>query len=193
MARNHAGSWIGARTVLLAVLGVLGAHGRALAQTGGPYDLSWNTFDGGGALSLYGGPYLLSGTTGQADAGQLAGGSYGLHGGFWYRSIALLDVDPPPAGGAPERFRVLAPSPNPFRTSTVFAFDLPREGRVRIDVFSVSGQRVRQLLDDVRPAGRHQAWWDGRDDRGNALGQGIYFMRVSAADDHGVRKVIRAD
>jgi hypothetical protein len=53
-----------------------------LAQSGGPYDLSWSTVDGGGGASS-GGDFTLSGTAGQADAGAMSGGIYGLTGGFW--------------------------------------------------------------------------------------------------------------
>lgn len=54
-----------------------------LAQSGGPYDLSWFTVDGGGGRSA-GGTYTLHGTVGQADAGVgMSGGEYALWGGFW--------------------------------------------------------------------------------------------------------------
>lgn len=53
-----------------------------LAQTGGGYDLTWNSIDGGGGVSS-GGGYLLSGTIGQADAGLSSGAVYTLSGGFW--------------------------------------------------------------------------------------------------------------
>jgi hypothetical protein len=53
-----------------------------LAQSGGAYDLSWSTIDGGGGVSG-GGRYAVSGTIGQPDAGQLTGGHYTLNGGFW--------------------------------------------------------------------------------------------------------------
>ena len=57
-------------------------HG-ARAQSGGIYDLSWNTCDGGGGASS-GGIYILSGTIGQPDAGPAqAGGIYNCSGGFW--------------------------------------------------------------------------------------------------------------
>ncbi len=52
------------------------------AQTGGGYDLSWNTLDGGGGTSA-GGSYEISGSIGQVDAGVMSGGSYTLSGGFW--------------------------------------------------------------------------------------------------------------
>ena len=48
------------------------------AQSGGGYDLSWSTIDGGGGMST-GGGYTLSGTIGQPDAGILLNGSYTQH------------------------------------------------------------------------------------------------------------------
>ena len=54
-----------------------------LAQSGGGYDLSWWTVDGGGGTSSTGGGYSLGGTAGQPDAGVLSGGVYALAGGFW--------------------------------------------------------------------------------------------------------------
>ncbi len=55
----------------------------ASAQSGGGYDLTWNTIDGGGAMFSTGGAYSLGGTIGQADAGTMSGGAYALNGGFW--------------------------------------------------------------------------------------------------------------
>jgi hypothetical protein len=55
----------------------------ASAQSGGTYDLTWSTIDGGGGMFSTGGTYELSGTIGQPDAGKLSGGIYTLNGGFW--------------------------------------------------------------------------------------------------------------
>ena len=55
----------------------------ALAQTGGGFDLTWHTIDGGGGSSA-GGGFSLTGTIGQPDAGAMAGGAFTLGGGFWY-------------------------------------------------------------------------------------------------------------
>jgi hypothetical protein len=46
------------------------------------YEISWNTIDGGGGQST-GGDFVLTGTIGQPDAGDMAGGDYELSGGFW--------------------------------------------------------------------------------------------------------------
>lgn len=65
--------------LLLAVL----APALVLAQSGGGYNLTWNTVDGGGYTFSTGGSYGLGGTIGQPDAGALSGGGYALSGGFW--------------------------------------------------------------------------------------------------------------
>lgn len=67
--------------MLLGVLMMLVS--AALAQSGGGYDLSWNTVDGGGLTFAAGGSYRLGGTAGQADTGTMIGGVYTLSGGFW--------------------------------------------------------------------------------------------------------------
>ena len=66
----------------LLALAVL-APALVLAQSGGGYDLTWNTVDGGGYTYSAGGPYALGGTIGQPDAGAMAGGAFTLAGGFW--------------------------------------------------------------------------------------------------------------
>ncbi len=74
-----------ATTILVTVACFLLMAGGALAQSGGPYDLSWNTVDGGGYTFSVGGPYTLGGTVGQADTALMFGGGYSLAGGFWSR------------------------------------------------------------------------------------------------------------
>jgi len=85
------------QTILfLALTALLLLASVALAQSGGGYDLSWSTVDGGGATWSEGGGYSLGGTIGQPDAGVLSGGGYTLAGGFW-------------PGGAAARYGVYLP------------------------------------------------------------------------------------
>ena len=69
--------------ILLALAALLMLGSVALAQSGGSYDLSWWTVDGGGATFNTASDYSLGGTAGQPDAGVLAGAEYTLGGGFW--------------------------------------------------------------------------------------------------------------
>ena len=73
---------LGTLTLLLVAAVCLRAT-DVLAQTGGPYDLSWSSIAGGGLASA-GGSYWVGGTAGQPDAGAvLTGGAFELTGGFW--------------------------------------------------------------------------------------------------------------
>jgi hypothetical protein len=67
---------------LVASIGLRSAA-PAVAQSGGGYNLTWSTVDGGGYTFSTGGSYSLGGTVGQLDAGVLSGGVYTLVGGFW--------------------------------------------------------------------------------------------------------------
>ena len=56
----------------------------AFASSGGDYEISFYTIDGGGGTSSGGGIYEVSGTIGQPDArASLTGGNFSLFGGFW--------------------------------------------------------------------------------------------------------------
>ena len=48
------------------------------------FTIDWHTIDGGGEMFSTGGDFELSGTIGQADAGDaMTGGDFELTGGFW--------------------------------------------------------------------------------------------------------------
>jgi flagellar hook assembly protein FlgD len=49
-----------------------------------------------------------------------------------------------------------------------------------VDVVDESGDRVRRLLDDGRPAGTTRIFWNGRDGSGALVPSGRYSVRVSA-------------
>ena len=78
--------------VLLAFTDLTGLP-LARAQTGGGYDLTWSSVDGGGYMFSAGGGYSLGGIIGQPDASAaLAGGGFTLVGGFWHDWGAQFEV-----------------------------------------------------------------------------------------------------
>jgi hypothetical protein len=80
-------------------------------------------------------------------------------------------------------------APNPFLRTTSIRYELPRAQDLKLGVYDVAGRLVRTLRSGAVPAGRHTATWDGRDGDGRALGSGVYFLRLQAADGTLVRKV----
>lgn len=74
--------WVGTAVIILVALSLSRGSFSVSAQSGGRYDLQWNTIDNGGGGSS-GGAYTLNATIGQFDAGGATGGTYTLGGGFW--------------------------------------------------------------------------------------------------------------
>ena len=60
-----------------------------------------------------------------------------------------------------------------------------------LEVLDVGGRRVRILLDERRPAGRHRVTWDGRDHYGGLVADGVYFLRLTANGETLTRKAVK--
>lgn len=71
--------------------------------------------------------------------------------------------------------------PNPFNPSTTVSFEIPVAARVVLGVYNGRGERVRVLVDEVRPPGLQSVAWDGRDDDGRRLPSGVYFSRLEVS------------
>jgi hypothetical protein len=81
--------------------------------------------------------------------------------------------------------------PNPFNPTTIIRFDLARDGRVRLQVFDVSGRLVKTLVDGDMSRGFGKAvTWSGLDDSGRRVSSGVYFCKLTAADLTATRKMV---
>ncbi len=83
-----------------------------------------------------------------------------------------------------------APRPTPFRNATSIEYALAKWQRVRLTVYDVSGRLVRTLMNETRPAGRHDAVWNGRSDGGVPVPPGVYFLRLEAGEFEANRKIV---
>ena len=70
--------------------------------------------------------------------------------------------------------------PNPFNATTCIDYQTPPGGHTTLEIFNVSGQRVRTLVDSEQPAGQHTITWDGWDNSGRQVASGVYFCRLQA-------------
>ena len=67
---------------------------------------------------------------------------YDKEGNIISEGLAIREVTP-----LPEEFALHANYPNPFNPTTTFAYDLPRDSRVRIVIYDVMGREVVRLAD----------------------------------------------
>lgn len=73
---------------------------------------------------------------------------------------------------------------------SILAYELSRPGMTTVTVFSLDGALVRTLHRGRLPAGMHRAVWDGRNNSGQSVARGIYFIRVVAPGIDEYRKVM---
>jgi hypothetical protein len=162
----------------------------AFAATSRAYDpLTWRSLDCGGSAFATAGGYRLGGSIGQPDAGQLASGAFVLRGGFWIggqSSPVGVDESRPSA----HVFHFYPLTPNPARSRYRVAFDLPRASRVALTIFDISGRAVQHREMGLLPAGHQERTGDAVDSNGRTLSSGVYFLRLDADREHGVRRIV---
>jgi N-acetylneuraminic acid mutarotase len=67
--------------------------------------------------------------------------------------------------------------PNPFNPTTTISYALPEPGYVTLDIFNIHGEKVISLVDSHQEAGFYKVEWDGRNDFGSSVSNGIYLFR----------------
>jgi hypothetical protein len=80
----------------------------------------------------------------------------------------------------PEKYELFQNYPNPFNLETLIKYALPEESEVKIVVYNLLGQKVRVLVEDFQEPGYYTISWDGRNNKGEVVGSGIYFYRIQA-------------
>jgi Secretion system C-terminal sorting domain len=83
--------------------------------------------------------------------------------------------EPGPHNTIPKAFTLSQNYPNPFNPSTRISFDLPAAAKVLLSIYNTLGQKVATLVDEDRPAGRHEITWNA-----SGLSSGVYFLRMFA-------------
>ncbi len=108
-----------------------------------------------------------------------------------YNPPGDLDVgnDPRAQSAKPKSFSLSQNYPNPFNAVTIISFALPYASDVKVEIFNILGQKVKDLVDEKVSAGYKQVVWDGRDNDGVNVASGIYFYRIRAGDFVETRKM----
>ncbi len=68
--------------------------------------------------------------------------------------------------------------PNPFNQSTTISFNMPKSGMVDVSIFNIKGQLVKTLVNSQKSSSVNNVVWDGTDDNGNRVTEGVYFYKV---------------
>ena len=85
----------------------------------------------------------------------------------------------------PNRYELSQNFPNPFNPSTNIQFSLPQSGFIKLEIFSITGERVDVLISEELNAGKYNYQWNGSN-----LTSGIYLYRLSTGSFVETRKML---
>jgi hypothetical protein len=68
--------------------------------------------------------------------------------------------------------------PNPFNPVTHIEFAIPESGMVKLAVYNMLGQQVRELVSQTMDAGHHVVRWDATNEGGLKVASGLYIYQI---------------
>ena len=91
--------------------------------------------------------------------------------------------------------RLLPNYPNPFNPETWIPYQLADSADVSMEIYEVSGRLVRTIPIGFKPVGYYltrgrAAYWDGRNETGEPVSSGVYFLQFSAGEFTATQRVV---
>ena len=92
----------------------------------------------------------------------------------------------------PKVFSISQNYPNPFSSASItqLSYALPKDAEVKIEIYNLIGEHVKTLVNQTIEAGIHTIMWDGRNDIGDAVPTGIYFLKFNGNGYKATRKLL---
>ena len=99
---------------------------------------------------------------------------------FEYISAALFNIN------KEYEFALYHAYPNPFNPSTTIEFEVPYSMDVVLNVYDISGRLVKTLVNDIYYPGLYSVIWDGTDEFGISVANGLYIYKLTSNQNHSI-------
>ena len=85
--------------------------------------------------------------------------------------------------------------PNPFNPETWMPYAIKDAAHVKLHIYDAMGQKIRTLDLGFQKSSEYftrdkAAYWDGRNDMGERIANGMYFYRIEAGSFSDTRKMV---
>ena len=77
--------------------------------------------------------------------------------------------------GAIDSYKLFDAYPNPFNSSTIIGYQIPKSGLVTLKIYDVVGKEIMTLINEVKPVGSYTVSLEAND-----LTSGIYFYKLQS-------------
>lgn len=101
----------------------------------------------------------------------------------------FVDVNDP--GDSPPLTELKQNYPNPFRDETYIRFSIEEAAPVTLEIFNLRGQQLRSILHETKAGGQHEIVWDGKDENGHEVGNGVFIYRMTCGKFKYTKKMLR--
>jgi photosystem II stability/assembly factor-like uncharacterized protein len=105
--------------------------------------------------------------------------------------IGPVNYDPwlsgPPSGGGPQSSgetglnqcsKITRITPNPISRETTIYLSITQPDNIELMIYNICGQRVKNIANRINEPGTYKVSWDGKDEQGDILAAGVYFVQL---------------
>jgi len=139
--------------------------------------VQWSALSGGFTAEAAQSGRMLTMSAGQAFVEVSSNPNHIVESGFLVHPLLRgILVSVPQQEELPQAFSLDQNYPNPFNPVTTIEYGLPRTAHVELKVYSILGQEVKTLVDEIQDPGHQRVTFDA----GN-LATGVYLYRLQAA------------
>jgi len=85
----------------------------------------------------------------------------------------------------PHEYKLYQNYPNPFNPATMFRFQMPVKGNVKIVIFDILGREVTTLVNEQLSPGTYETAWDATN-----FASGIYYYKLVAETFTETKKMV---
>ena len=80
--------------------------------------------------------------------------------------------------------------PNPFNPTTLIRYDLPVNEHVSINIYDLTGKRVKSLVNTNQDAGYRSIHWNATNEVGQPVSAGMYIYTIQAGEFRQTKKMV---
>lgn len=99
--------------------------------------------------------------------------------GEWINTVTSIAT---PEQEIPEAFKLSQNYPNPFNAQTTIRYQVPHQTEIMLEIYNMSGQLIRTLVQEIQDAGFYSVQWDARDEFGSEVASGTYLYRLQTGE-----------
>lgn len=104
--------------------------------------------------------------------------------------VSPSDVEDEQTESSPNSFSLKQNYPNPFNPHTKIEYWVPKRSHIKMEIFNILGEKIKTLVDGEKERGLHTENWDGANQQGVPVANGIYLYQLQADEFVNTNKMI---